>query len=77
MVRTLFGTDGIRGVANTYPMTAEVALNVGRAVASLLKRNSHRAKIIIGKVVGAIITIYEKCSRFPKCGIQCFLPMGR
>ncbi|HSM75825.1 MAG TPA: phosphoglucosamine mutase, partial [Desulfobacterales bacterium] len=31
----LFGTDGIRGVANTYPMTAEMALRVGRALAVL------------------------------------------
>ena len=29
----LFGTDGIRGVANTHPMTAELALSVGRALA--------------------------------------------
>jgi phosphoglucosamine mutase len=49
MGKKLFGTDGIRGIANTYPMTAEVALNIGRAVAHLLGRNSHRAKIIIGK----------------------------
>ena len=47
--RKLFGTDGIRGIANTYPMTAEVALNIGRAVAYLFKKNPHRTKIIIGK----------------------------
>jgi phosphoglucosamine mutase len=33
----LFGTDGIRGVANRHPMTAEIALGVGRAVASYFK----------------------------------------
>lgn len=49
MGENLFGTDGIRGIANTYPMTAEVALNIGRAVAHLFRRNSHRPKIIIGK----------------------------
>jgi phosphoglucosamine mutase len=49
MVRKLFGTDGIRGIANSHPMTAEVSLNIGRAVAHLFKRNSHRAKIIVGK----------------------------
>jgi phosphoglucosamine mutase len=31
----LFGTDGIRGIANEYPMTAEMALNIGKAVAHL------------------------------------------
>jgi phosphoglucosamine mutase len=45
----LFGTDGIRGIANQYPMTAEMALNVGRAIAHLFKRPGHTAKIIIGK----------------------------
>ena len=49
MEKKLFGTDGIRGVANVYPMTAEVALNIGRAVVHLFKKNTHRAKIIIGK----------------------------
>jgi phosphoglucosamine mutase len=45
----LFGTDGIRGVANIEPMTAETALQVGRAVAFLFKRKGHRTKIVIGK----------------------------
>jgi phosphoglucosamine mutase len=45
----LFGTDGIRGVANIEPMTAETALQVGRAVAFLFKREGHRTRIIIGK----------------------------
>jgi len=45
----LFGTDGIRGVANEYPMTAEMALNIGRATACLFKRKGHTPRIIIGK----------------------------
>ena len=45
----LFGTDGIRGVANAEPMTAETALQVGRAVVYVFKRKGHRAKVIIGK----------------------------
>lgn len=45
----LFGTDGIRGEANRYPMTAEIAFGVGRAVAYLFKKNGHRARVIIGK----------------------------
>ncbi len=31
--RKLFGTDGIRGVANVHPMTPEIALSLGRAIA--------------------------------------------
>src|SRR3989339_767626 len=46
----LFGTDGIRGVANTPPMTAEVALAVGRATAYVFRNhNKHHHRIVIGK----------------------------
>ncbi len=45
----LFGTDGIRGEANRYPMNAEMAFGVGQAVAHLFKKNGHRARVIIGK----------------------------
>jgi len=45
----LFGTDGVRGVANEYPMTAEMALNIGRATAFMFKREGHNPKILIGK----------------------------
>ncbi|MFW6122624.1 MAG: hypothetical protein ACOC6L_00130, partial [Thermodesulfobacteriota bacterium] len=36
-IRKLFGTDGIRGEANLHPMTAEVALQLGRALAHVIK----------------------------------------
>jgi len=45
----LFGTDGIRGIANEYPITSEMAVHVGRATALMFKKNAHRGKIIIGK----------------------------
>jgi len=45
----LFGTDGVRGVANEYPMTAEMAMNIGRSTAYLFKRKGHTPRIIIGK----------------------------
>ncbi|MDR0882866.1 MAG: phosphoglucosamine mutase [Candidatus Adiutrix sp.] len=49
--RRLFGTDGIRGVVNLFPMTAEFALNLGRAVAHLLNQKglSRRPKVVVGK----------------------------
>ncbi|MEL6545668.1 MAG: phosphoglucosamine mutase [Myxococcota bacterium] len=47
--RKLFGTDGIRGVANQYPMTCEVALALGRAVAHQARQGEHRHRILIGK----------------------------
>ena len=45
----LFGTDGIRGKAGKYPMNAEMAMRVGRAVASVFKDNKGRSKIVVGK----------------------------
>src|SRR5262245_42170633 len=45
----LFGTDGVRGVANVFPMTAEVALQLGRALAYLIRNGPHRHRVVIGK----------------------------
>jgi phosphoglucosamine mutase len=45
----LFGTDGIRGVANQFPLTPEMAIRVGRAVVSFFHSDTHRPKILIGK----------------------------
>lgn len=45
----LFGTDGIRGRANQYPIIPEIALNVGRAVVALFQSDKTRSKIIIGR----------------------------
>ena len=45
----LFGTDGIRGVANTYPITAEMAVKVGKAVAHYFKNKGPSNTIVIGK----------------------------
>lgn len=45
----IFGTDGVRGVANIYPMTVEMAMAIGQGVASVFKNHSKRHKIIIGK----------------------------
>ena len=45
----LFGTDGIRGVANVHPMTAEMALKVGRAIAYITRKKGHTPRILIGK----------------------------
>ena len=42
--RKYFGTDGIRGRANTYPMTAEVALRVGLAAGKLFRTDDDRRR---------------------------------
>ncbi|MBW2182674.1 MAG: phosphoglucosamine mutase, partial [Deltaproteobacteria bacterium] len=48
-MRKLFGTDGIRGVANVHPMTTEIAMQLGRAVAHIFKDKDRRHRILIGK----------------------------
>lgn len=52
-MKKLFGTDGVRGVANTYPMTTEIAMQLGRAIAFLVKEQvlgkEHNPRIVIGK----------------------------
>jgi len=45
----LFGTDGIRGLANSEPMTPETVVKIGRAAAYLLKKKAGKNKIVIGK----------------------------
>jgi phosphoglucosamine mutase len=45
----LFGTDGIRGEANRFPMDSAVAFAVGQAVTYLLRKTNHRTRVIIGK----------------------------
>ncbi len=49
MTRKYFGTDGIRGMANEWPMTAETALRVGMAAGRLFTRGNHRHRVVIGK----------------------------
>ncbi|WP_170569465.1 phosphoglucosamine mutase [Ruegeria atlantica] len=49
-MRKLFGTDGVRGTANTYPITAEMALRIGAAVGRYFRRDQSGAhRVVIGK----------------------------
>jgi phosphoglucosamine mutase len=48
-MRKLFGTDGIRGVANVDPMTGELAMQLGRAIAHLFKEVEGKHRIVVGK----------------------------
>ena len=48
-MRRLFGTDGVRGTANIYPMTSEIAMQIGRATAFLVKDKAQGHRIVIGK----------------------------
>lgn len=48
-MKRLFGTDGVRGIANQEPMTCETALKLGRAAAHLFKDRTGRHRVVIGK----------------------------
>ena len=49
MARRFFGTDGIRGLTNAAPMTAEMAMKVGMAAGAHFLRGSHKHRVVIGK----------------------------
>ena len=49
MSKKYFGTDGIRGTSNKFPMTAEVALKVGVAIGAKFTDGDHRHRVVIGK----------------------------
>jgi phosphoglucosamine mutase len=49
MSRSLFGTDGVRGRANSAPMTAEIAMRIGMAAGEVFNRGGHRHRVVIGK----------------------------
>ncbi len=44
-----FGTDGVRGTANTFPMNADTVLRIGMATGTLYRRGNHRHRVVIGK----------------------------
>ena len=48
-MRRSFGTDGVRGLANQDPMTAEMAMQIGKATAYLFRNDKGRHRIVLGK----------------------------
>lgn len=49
MTRRYFGTDGIRGQSNLFPMTPDLAMRVGIAVGTMFRKGDHRHRVVIGK----------------------------
>lgn len=49
MTRKLFGTDGIRGLANSHPMTPDIAMKAGMAAGRLFTHGDHLHRVVIGK----------------------------
>ena len=47
--RQIFGTDGVRGKANTYPMTVEMAVALGRSAGKVFREVNEKPRVVIGK----------------------------
>lgn len=71
-MRKFFGTDGIRGKANEYPMTAEMCLKLGRAAAVVLGKSSqNKLKILIGKDTRKSGYVFEYALTAGLCSAGC------
>ena len=75
MARRYFGTDGIRGLANRHPMTAEVALKVGMAAGKIFSNSARRHRVVIGKDTRLSGYMIENAltSGFTSVGMDVFL----
>jgi phosphoglucosamine mutase len=75
MSRRYFGTDGIRGLSNKHPMTAEIAMKVGMAAGKLFHNGSHRHRVVIGKDTRLSGYMLEAAllSGFTSVGVDVFL----
>ncbi|MBF0214863.1 MAG: phosphoglucosamine mutase [Magnetococcales bacterium] len=70
----LFGTDGVRGLANFHPMTADAALKLGQAAGLVLRRPDHRGgTVVIGKDTRLSGYLFESALRagFTSVGMHC------
>ena len=74
-MRKIFGTDGVRGTANQYPMTVEVALQLGRAIAYVMKREHEGSKIVVGKDTRISCYMFEEAIAAGICsmGVDVYL----
>lgn len=75
MKRTLFGTDGIRGRANSFPVTPEIAIKVGMAAGRIFTCGEHRHRVVIGKDTRLSGYMIESAlvSGFTSVGMDVFL----
>jgi phosphoglucosamine mutase len=75
MTRKMFGTDGIRGRANAFPMTPEIALKAGMAAGRIFTRGDHRHRVVIGKDTRLSGYMVESAlvSGFTSVGMDVFL----
>ena len=75
MSEKLFGTDGVRGTANAWPITADLALRLGAAAGRFFRRDKHEHRVVIGKdtrLSGYMIE-YALTAGFTSTGMDVFL----
>jgi phosphoglucosamine mutase len=72
---SIFGTDGVRGCANSYPMTPEVALRLGQAAGRIFRRSADKPRVVIGKDTRLSGYMLEAALQagFTSAGMQVFL----
>ena len=75
MTRKLFGTDGIRGRANSWPMTADMALRLGAAAGRYFRRDKQEHRVVIGKDTrrSGYMIEYALTAGFTSTGMNVFL----
>ncbi|MBR9865063.1 MAG: phosphoglucosamine mutase, partial [Rhodobacteraceae bacterium] len=75
MTRKLFGTDGVRGRANSYPMTADMALKLAAAAGRYFRRDQKEHRVVIGKDTrrSSYMFEYAMTGGFTSTGMNVFL----
>lgn len=75
MARKYFGTDGVRGTANSFPMTAEIAMRLGAAAGRYFRKDTQEHRVVIGKDTrrSSYMFEYAMTAGFASTGMNVFL----
>ena len=73
--RKYFGTDGVRGLANTYPMTPDIALKLGAAAGRHFRKDQKQHRVVIGKDTRRSSYMFENAltAGFTSTGMDVYL----
>ena len=73
--RKYFGTDGVRGLANTFPMTPDIALKLGAAAGRHFRKDQKQHRVVIGKDTRRSSYMFENAltAGFTSTGMDVYL----
>ena len=73
--RKYFGTDGVRGLANTFPMTPDIALKLGAAASRHFRKDQKQHRVVIGKDTRRSSYMFENAltAGFTSTGMDVYL----